>query len=238
MKDISLFVFYSWIGFQFLTFCFPGYWWVESTPSCQKIILLNIFYILLFLVFFGLLSLEKVIRKISPNFENGIVGGLETAIRGIFIFSIFCGTTYLYWMGTRKLQPALYGVTPLFATLLIWIDFVHTDWKRKTEFRLIPKGEYTYESIIEFLRNLHRGYFWKMQFSAYAFLAVPVAFCWGATKFATEHWKILKWTFMFSAYGSIGLLLGAIQFLKSILNMIDQKVLTLKRQDDKLIRID
>ena len=120
----------------------------------------------------------------------------------------------------------------MFAALLIWIDHIRVDYVLKENAPAQLKPPQDYESQMEYLKIVHHGYFWKMQLSVYGFFGIAVAFCWSAAQHAFGHPEVfpkVSWGMIFAAYGSIGILLIANQYLKKILDKIKQDILNLRR---------
>jgi hypothetical protein len=225
-----LLAFYALGGFVFVTDFIPEYWNVDGTQCYENENLLRISLLVsLYVVFLW----EKLRRSTATPFKNYEVGGMETALRGIVIFLIFCAITIVYWGRLGTSEPVIFGSTALFAALLILIDWAHTDWRRKNASGVLPGGEdkYEYKSKLEFLKILQSNYTWNTRACVYLFVAVGIAFSWGGAQIAVDHNDFMgqvSWGMMAAAYMSVGDLLIVMQFFRATLHSIEREILELK----------
>ena len=215
---------YGLVGFILLTTVFGIIWKLEAPPG-----ILARFALPLILA----IALYRLpISHLLDSATGKSLAGWDKGVRGVILFVVFCAAVFFFWLGTPTWQPALFGVTPLFAALLIWMDIVRADWALKKQFGLEIGPDHSVKCRLEYLKISHGEYLWKLRVGIVGFFGVAVAFCWGAAQHAMEVgpqvYPKVAWGMGFAAYGSIGILLIVNIFLGGILETIKQEILGLE----------
>jgi hypothetical protein len=170
------------------------------------------------------------------DIDNYLLSNRFFGIRGVCIFVFFnLGTIAFAILCEGEAMYTLYGVSFLYASLLIWYDYVilksvSTNFFEKEQFE-----QYSYQSRMERLKLEYEFRFWMIKISTTFFIGVCVLFPWQSAKYSIEEYGQINnhsiWGIIVATVGAIGMLLFLVQILAKTNHKVMDKILSLRANE-------